>query len=110
MHESSDLSVVDTRPWFNYYLEDQHMNAKLVISALVAALALSACAKQEEAAAPAPEAAPVEAAPVAEAAADAATAVEGAAADAAGAVSSAAAEAADAVGSAASAAAEAVTK
>jgi hypothetical protein len=77
-----------------------HMNKSLVLASLVAAVALAACGKKEEA--PAPVAAPV-AAPAAAAVADAAASAASAVADTA----SAAMGAANAVAAAASAAASA---
>jgi hypothetical protein len=89
--------LTDIEPGSTLKSGSTHMNAKFVISALVAALVLSACAKQEEVAAPV-EAAAEAAAPAAEAVATAAegaaAAVEGAATDAAAAVSSMASSAA----------------
>jgi hypothetical protein len=75
------------------------MNKSLLLASLVAAVALTACGKKEEAPAPAPApaAAPAPApapAPVAEAASAAASAVAGAAAGAASAVADAAKDAA----------------
>jgi hypothetical protein len=88
----SDASPL-TEPGSTKYWKS-HMNAKLVISALVAALALSACAKQEEAAAPAE--APAAEAPAAEMPAAEAPAAEAAPAE--GAAEAAPAEAAPAEG------------
>ncbi|GAB1389138.1 MAG: hypothetical protein AMXMBFR78_21900 [Rubrivivax sp.] len=89
---------------------EEQMNKSLLLASLVAALALTACGKKEEAPAPA-EQAPAAAAPVAEAASavdSAASAVAGAATDAASAVAGAAESAASAVQGAAEAAASAV--
>lgn len=84
------------------YSEDTEMNKSLLLASLVAAVALSACGKKEEPAAPAPAPAPAAApAPVAAAASAAASAVAGAADAAASAVAGAAATAADAAASAA---------
>jgi hypothetical protein len=92
---------------------EEQMNKSLLLASLVAALALTACGKTEEAPAPA-EQAPAAAAPVAEAASaaveaadSAASAVAGAATDAASAVAGAADAAASAVQGAAEAAASA---
>jgi len=87
------------------------MNKSLLLASLVAAVALSACGKKEEAPAPAPAPAaapaPAPAPAVAEAASAAASAVAGAAAGAASAVADAAK---DAAGKAVEAAASAVKK
>jgi hypothetical protein len=86
--------------WFDPF-EEHAMNKSLVLASIVAALALAACGKKEEAPAPAVETPAAAPAPVAEAA----SAVVDAASDAAAATANAASEAAAAVAEAASAAA-----
>jgi len=90
-------------PILDNILLGPHMNKSLVLASLVAAVALAACGKKEEAPAAAP--APAVAAPAA-AVADAAASAASAVADTA----SAAMGAANAVAAAASAAASAATK
>ena len=82
-----------TEKYPTHYSPRTHMNKSLLLASLVAAVALAACGKKEEAPAPAPAPAAAPApmpAPVAEAASAAASAVAGAADAAASAVAGAA--------------------
>lgn len=110
MDKSSNRDASDSIPVFSRHFSLRtQMNKSLLLASLVAAVALTACGKKEEAPAPAPAAMP---APVAAAASEAASAVAGAAtaaADAAAsAVAGAASGAADAAAAAATKAADAV--
>lgn len=107
---SAGICGVSTKSIPKFFYQVLQMNKSLVLIAVIAAAALVACGKKEEAPAPAPVEAPAAAAAVVDAAASAAEAAT-VAADAVAASASAAGEAADkAVDAAAEAAKAAASK